>query len=189
MKVRVILIENLLILQELVLNQLEAIPGQIRVLETDIQTESGPVILGLDREGRLAVLTMSLVQEEDLLSRLVGIYGWVLQNLSVLSRFYAKRGLDSTRVPRIIAIAPEFPQAVMDGIAHLAFTVELYRYRGLEVNGERALLLEPLAGQVPEPDTAKPMAQESSEDFLQAAHLTEAEVQFFQESHPSGSAA
>lgn len=189
MRLRVIPIEDLSILSDLVLKQSEAIVGHVRMLETGINTESGPVTLALDREGRLVILVMSVIQEESLLSRLAGVYGWVLQNLSLLTRFYAKRGLDSARVPRIIAIAPEFPQAVMDGIAHLVFTVELYRYRGLEVNGERGLLLEPLGGHVPELAEVKPIAQEAAEDLLKATELTEAEVQFFQESHPSGSAA
>ena len=189
MKLRVVPIEDLSILHDLVLKQSEAMVGHVRMLETGINTGSGPVTLALDREGRLVVLVMSLIQEESLLSRLVGVYGWVLQNLSLLTRFYAKRGLDDARAPRIIAIAPEFPQVLLDALSHLAFSVELYQYRGLEIDGERALLLEPLGGHVLKPVPAKPIVQESSDDFLKATHLTEAEVQFFQEGRPSGSAA
>src|SRR3989304_7409865 len=189
MKLRGVPIEDLSILHDLVLKQSEAMVGHVRMLETGINTGSGPVTLALDREGRLVVLVMSLIQEESLLSRLVRVYGWVLQNLSLLTRFYAKRGLDDARVPRIIAIAPEFPQVLLDALSHLAFSVELYQYRGLEIDGERALLLEPLGGHVLKPVPAKPIVQESSDDFLTATPLTEAEGQFFQEGRPSGSAA
>ena len=186
MKIRIVPVEDLSILQDLVMNHLDAIAGQVRVLETDIQTESGPVILGLDSERRLVVLVMALLKEEDLLSRLMGVYGWVIQNLSLLCRFYAKRGLDGTRDPRIMVIAPWFPQTILNGLAHLSFNVELYLYRGLEVNGERALLLEAIAGPVPAPEVEVPTEQTTPQDFLKATELTEEEMRFFQESRPSG---
>jgi hypothetical protein len=189
MKIRIVPVEDLSILQELVISHLDAVPGQVRVLETDIHTEAGPVILGLDHERRLVVLVLSLIKEDDLLSRVLGIYGWVLQNLSLISRFYAKRGLDGTRDPRIMVIAPGYLQTVLNGLPHLSVSLELYLYRGLEVNGEKALLLEAFGGSIPEPEVEAPAEPKTTRDFLKATELTEEEIRFFQESRPSGSAA
>jgi hypothetical protein len=181
-KFRAIPIEDSFVLQELVIQQIDSIEGQVEVLEIGINTEWGPVILGVDQEGRLVLLVINVIQEDALLSQLIGIYGWISRNMPLISRFYDKRGLDSTRNARVIAISPEFSQVIRDGLACLAFMVELYIYRGLEINGERGILLEPLGSSIPKlatPSTPVPVkVSDTSQELSKAFHLTDSEIRF-----------
>jgi hypothetical protein len=181
-KFRAIPIEDSSLLQELVIQQIDSIEGQVEVLEIGINTEWGPLILGVDREGRLVLLLVNVIQEDALLSRLIGIYNWISRNMPLIGRFYEKRGLDSTRNTRMIAISPGFSQAIRDGLTYLAFMVELYVYRGLEINGERGILLEPLGSSIPRLATSTQPApvkvSDPSQELSKAFHLTDAEIRF-----------
>lgn len=191
MKLRVIPIRDASLLQELVLQQLDAVSGQVQILEISLDTDWGPITLGLDRGGQLVGLIANVDEEKALLSQLIGVHRWILINMPLLSRFYAKMGLDNTRNPRIIAIAPEFSRDTKESLAYLAFPVELYVFKGLEIEGERRVLLEevlnPLGsniGWAPEPRPVE--ASDTEQIFLRASHLSEAEVRFLKGSHSSG---
>lgn len=179
MKLRIVPITDLSVLQELVLQQMSVIEGQVQVIDIGITTDWGPLMLALDQKGRLVVVLISAQQEENLLSRLIGIYGWSSQNLPLLSRCYDERGLDGAKLPRVVVIAPEFSRAVMDGLSCLVFTVEPFRYRVIEINSGRSLLLEPLECQVLMPNCEK--ESDNSQALLKASHLTGAELRFFGE--------
>ncbi len=179
MKLRIIPIKDLSVLQELVLQQTGAIEGEVQVIDSGINTDWGPLTLGLDAKGCLVVLLIGVEQKENLLSRLIGIYGWASQSLPLLSRCYAELGLDGAKLPRVVVIAPGFSRAVIDGFSYLVFTVEPFRYRVIEINRSRSLLLEPLQCQVLMPHGEK--ESDNAEALLNASQLTGAELRFFGE--------
>ena len=183
MKLRVVPINDASNLQELVLRQIDLIDGEIQILEIGVNTEWGPVILALDQEGRLVILVSTIIQEDFLLSRFIGLYGWVSKNMGLLSRFYSKRGLDSTRSPRVISVSPGYSNTIREGISFLTFTVELYTWRGLEVNGERTVLLERLGGPASSPKLAE--GYEPPSVLLKASQLSDAEIRYFKQSNSS----
>jgi len=176
MKLRMISIRDPALLQELVIQQIDLIEGQVQVMEVGIYTEWGQVIIGQDKKGRLVALLLDLIQDETLLLRLIEVYAWIRRIMPLLSRFYAKRGLDSTRAPRIIVVAPGYSVAVADGIEYLTFGVELYIYRGIEINGQRSTLLEPVVEPQVQKSKRQIKGQDPSEVLLMASRLTEAEV-------------
>lgn len=177
MKLEMVAIHDSAMLNELVVQQISFIDGQVQVVEICINTEWGSIILACDREARLVVLLLDVVQDEGLLSRLIGVSTWITRSMPLLCRLYDKRKLDSTRTPRIIAIAPGFSEAVVNGLSRLAFPVELYRYRGIEVNDERTVLIEPLRSQIQ--NSVLVGGSNHPEALSKASHLTEAEVRFF----------
>lgn len=180
MRLQVIPIEDSSILQQLVIQQIDLVEGQVQVIEGGIKIEWGLIILGCDRERRLVVLLLDVVRDENLLPRLVGVYTWIRRVMPFVGRFYTHRGLDGSKLPRIVTITPGYSETVQDGLACLAFSVEPYTYQGVEVNGERGILLQSLGPQAEKSDPA-PEPKPTSEALLKASDLTEAEVQFFEE--------
>jgi hypothetical protein len=182
-KLQVVPIDDPTVLQQLVVQQIDLIEGQVQVIEVSITTEWGLIALGCDRERRLVVLHSDVIRDENLLHCLIGVYTWIKRVLPFVSRFYAQRGLDGSKVPRIVAIAPGFSETVQESLAYLSFSVEPYTYQGVAISGERGIVLQSLRPQVQKP---KPVTEpERSEVFLNTSHLTEAEVRFFEES-PNG---
>ncbi|MFQ5542291.1 MAG: hypothetical protein ACE5E2_05630 [Candidatus Binatia bacterium] len=183
MKLQVFPIGDPTVLQQLVIQQIDLIEGQVQVIEVSIATEWGMIALGFDRERRLVVLHSDVIPDENLLPRLIGVYTWITRILPLVSRLYAQRGLDGSKVPRIVTIAPGFSETVQEGLAYLSFSVEPYTYQGVAISGERGIVLQSLRPQVQKTEAAA--EPERSEVFLNTPHLTEAEVRFFEES-PNG---
>lgn len=179
MKIRVIPIDDSTILQHLVIQQIGLIEGQVQVIEIGINTEWGPIILGCDQERSLVVLLLDVIRDENLLPRLIGVYAWITRVMPLVGRFYAQRRLDGTKAPRIVSIAPGFSQTVQDSLVYLAFMVEPYTYRGVDINGEFGILLQSLRPQVKRSGSAA--ESEHADTILNASHLTEAEIRFFEE--------
>ena len=179
MKIRVIPIDDSTILQHLVIQQIGLIEGQVQVIEIGINTEWGPIILGCDQDRRLVVLLLDVIRDENLLPRLIGVYRWITRVMPLVSRFYTQRRLDGTKVPRIVSLAPGFSQTVQDNLVYLAFKVEPYTYRGVDINGEFGILLQSLGPQAKRSGLAA--ESEHSDALLNASHLTEAEIRFFEE--------
>lgn len=73
MKLRMISIRDPALLQELVIQQIDLIEGQVQVMEVGIYTEWGQVIIGQDKKGRLVALLLDLIQDETLLLRLIEV--------------------------------------------------------------------------------------------------------------------
>ena len=178
MKLRTAEIRELSVLQALIRNQAECIQGEVRILEKEIPTDYGPVMLGMDGEGRPVIIVASLGQEDGVLSRLIGIYRWTHQSMPLLIRFCAKGWLDGSKVPRVIAIISGYSRSVQEGIGLLAFSVEAYIWRGLEINGELNVLLEPIEDLgVKRPE---PWSSEEPLGLLETSRLSEAELKFFE---------
>ncbi|MEE8074976.1 MAG: hypothetical protein V3T60_05060 [Candidatus Binatia bacterium] len=179
MKLQVIPIDDSTVLQQLVIQQIDLIEGHVRVVEGSITTEWGLITLGCDREHRLVVLLLDVIRDENLLPRLIGVYSWITRVMPLVGRFFAQEELDSTKVPRIVSIAPGYSKIVQDSLAYLAFMVEPYTYQGVGIKGERGIVLQSPGSQVQRSGPAADLKR--SEVFLNTLHLTEAEVQFFEE--------
>ncbi len=141
-KVRWVTLHHSAMLQELVVQRIDLIEGQVQILGIGFNTDWGRAILGRDLKGQPVVLLLNVIQDESLLISVIGLYAWIKEILPLLSGTYSKQGLDATRVPRIVVIAPGFSKAVMEGIDYLAFKVELYSYRAAEIDGELSIVIE-----------------------------------------------
>jgi hypothetical protein len=180
-KFRLVPIDELGILRDLVARQINGLRGGIRVLEKETPAESDPVIVGIDAEGRPAFVWTFLNRDEGLLSRLIALYGWILRSMPLLSKFYEREGWSRAKLPRIIAVGPAYSQNALDGAAHLSFSVEFYLWRGLEIDGEINVLLEPVDGN-PEKET-EPVQARPGNGLSGISRLTDEEIRFFEQNN------
>jgi hypothetical protein len=179
MRFRLVPIDERGILQDLVARQINGIQGGIRVFEKEAPADSGPVIVGIDSDGRPVFVWPILNRGEEILSRLILLYGWVLRSMPLLAKFYEREGWSRASAPRIIAVAPEFSRNSLDGASHLSFSVEFYLWRGLEINGEVNVLLEPVGGH-PSPEPV-PVIARPNNGLAGISRLTDEEIRFFEQ--------
>lgn len=181
MKFRLVNINEYAVLRDLVRAQAEVIAGQVRILEKEIPTEWGPVMLGMDAEGRPVILLLFMGKEEEVLPRLIGVYRWTVRSMPLLIRFCAKGWLDTSKIPRFVVIVPGPARPVQESLGLLVFTTEAYSWRGVEIDGELSVLLEPTTD--PSARLFATLTGDPASTMLQVARLTEAEAQFFERGH------
>lgn len=174
------------VLQKLILAQLSDFAGKTELLDQGLSSESGPLCLGMDEERRFVLLISTVREDDALFVKAVGQLGWIVRHQTLLARLYAKRGVDASKSPRILLIAPSFSTALSEAAAFVGLDIELHQYRALELNRETALLFDPVwiperkRSQPPAPVVAPPV------DSASPAGLTDAERQFFEASPPKG---
>jgi len=180
MKLQRIILQDNTALQKLVLAQLQDLSGKIELLEEDLGSSSGPLCLGLDEERRFVVLISEIVEDDSLLLKALGQLNWVIRHYSLLVRLFHKPEGESLPSPRAILIAPSFSATLRETIPFIAFDIELYEYRAVEMNHERALLLDPVLSSGRK--MTSPTASGSLDPKVSSSkvHLTDTERKFFE---------
>ncbi|MBI2810908.1 MAG: hypothetical protein HYX67_08785 [Candidatus Melainabacteria bacterium] len=180
MQLQRIVLQDNTALQKLVLTQLQDLAGKIELLEQDLGSQSGPLCLGVDEERRFVLLISSIVEEDAILLKALGQLNWIVRHHSLRVRLFNKQGVEFSPSPRATLIAPSFSTTLQETIAFIAFDIDLYEYRAVELNHERGLLLDPvlISGRKMTSPTASasPVFQDSSSKV----QLTDTERKFFE---------
>ncbi len=144
MKIQPFTIETQDQLVDLLLAYLDAVPGNLKLLEKELQTDYGSVALALDQDGRLVVLLPSLAQDDSALVRILATRGWLKRHRHLFERLFQKKGSELSDEIRLLLLAPGFSREMEDAVKGTQLNVELYRFRALVVNRQAALFLDPL---------------------------------------------
>lgn len=172
------------VLQKLVLAQLSDFTGRVELLDQGLSSESGPLCLGIDEERRFVLLISTVADDDAIFVKALGRLSWVVRHQSLLARLYAKREVESSKIPRVILIAPSFSTALREAAVFVGLDMELYQYRALELNNEKALLLDPIlvsGRKIIQPTVPIPAVPPDPSSHGQ---LTDAERDFFEEPPP-----
>lgn len=104
----------------------------------------GPMdLLAVDANGRLVVIDVATQQGDQLLVEGLAHIGWLSRNQHQLADLATEREIDLTVYPRLILVAPDFSAALQEAVDGLrTISVDLFRFRWLEAEGEKGLLLE-----------------------------------------------
>ncbi len=172
-------------LQELVVAYSESLPGKVRILDIGLATEAGALNLGVDQEGRLAVVVISTFMDDAVLLRAMSQSAWVSNHAALLNRIYGKRGVDTARTPRAIIIGPRFSPALQETCARLGMGLELYEFRSLVVNGEQVLIFDSILQSFAEtPSVGSESVAPAEPQKVESVNLTEDELSFLQNTRP-----
>ena len=102
-------------------------------------------LLAADRSNRLVIVDVDPVEGDNLLLRGIIHYGWVLQNLPPLRRVCEEAGVDFSRPPRAILVAPRFPPLFEESIRHIKGPdVLCVRYHSLDIGIGTGIFFERL---------------------------------------------
>ncbi|HTN42954.1 MAG TPA: hypothetical protein VMN77_04065 [Nitrospiria bacterium] len=180
MKLQRIVLQDNAALEKLLLAQLQDLGGKIDLLERELGSDAGPLCLGVDEERRFVLLIFSIAEDDALLIKTLGQLKWVIRHHPLLARLFNKPGVEFSPSPRAILVAPSFTTTLQESIAFIAFDIELYEYRAVELNHERALLLDPVSFTGRKSNSPAASVSSASQDPSSKAQLTDTERKFFE---------
>lgn len=94
----------------------------------------GPVdILLVDSGNALVVTELKVVMDDDMLTQALDYFDHVYSHLEALALAYEVKGfkIDPSQEPRILLIAPDFSESLVNRCRWLSVNISLYRYRFL----------------------------------------------------------
>ncbi|MBI4168771.1 MAG: hypothetical protein HY510_02395 [Acidobacteria bacterium] len=117
------------------------------MLEADLDTGTAGSIdlVGLDRDGALALVAVAADDAGEALARLLDQYVWASSQRALLARLYGAGGLDSDGPLRCLILAPSFSHAFLQRLSLLAIEVTPYLARRVQFRGEVHIWIEPAA--------------------------------------------
>jgi hypothetical protein len=101
-------------------------------------------LVGVDSEKRLVLIQVEALAADRILSALLSRLDWAWEHLETIVRMYPDHGIDCSRLPRVLVIAPEFSPALKRSMSYLTYrvSISLYVYRYLQTDAGKGLLLE-----------------------------------------------
>jgi hypothetical protein len=101
-------------------------------------------LVGVDSEKRLVLIQVEALAADRILSGLLSRLDWAWEHLETIARMYPDHGIDCSRLPRVLVIAPEFSPALKRSMSYLTYrvSISLYVYRNLQTDAGKGLLLE-----------------------------------------------
>jgi len=101
-------------------------------------------LVGVDSEKRLVLIQVEALAADRILSGLLSRLDWAWEHLETIARMYPDHGIDCSRLPRVVVIAPEFSPALKRSMSYLTYrvSISLYVYRYLQTDAGKGLLLE-----------------------------------------------
>ena len=154
------------------------IEAGLRFVASQRKTGRGPLDLLLLDSGNLLVIVELKVQiSDDMLFQGLDYYDYVYSNLERLARAYEVKGLriDSSKEPRLMLIAPDFSESLLNRCKWLDLAIDLYRYNALTVKKEGKVigeLIDFIRVQVPsKPEREEVITEASHLNYITASEL------------------
>ena len=102
-------------------------------------------LVAVDREGRFTIVDFETEPDDRLLLRGMGHFDWVVQNMLIIRRMYAGRGIEFAAQPRVLLLAPDFSLRFRGIACQLERPrLECVRYHVMDVLGNLGLFVERL---------------------------------------------
>lgn len=101
-------------------------------------------LVGIDRDGRLVLITVEVHPADRILSQLLGRLDWAWEHLAAFARMYPGYAVDCNQLPRIIVLAPSYSPNFTKSISYLNYRVciRLFTYQYLKTDTGRGLLID-----------------------------------------------
>jgi hypothetical protein len=134
-----------------ILRELDAaLEEGLRVLDTALPCQPcGEIdLLAVDRTNQLTIIDFETAPSDALLVRGIGHFHWIVDNLPLVQRMYAERGINFSFQPRLFLLAPNFSPLLRSVARQIARPrINWVRYRVLEVSGGQGVFFEPGVGE------------------------------------------
>lgn len=148
-------------LEGLLVKNPEAIEEGMRILGRQIRTDTGPLdILAVDEEGNLTVIELKNEEDEGQLDQGLRYYDWANANIDAIARFFSDK-VDPRNRPRLILIAPSFPDTIKKIAKYVEVNLELKEYHVFQlVEGDKFVFCKSIeVGYPREPPSITPIPE------------------------------
>jgi hypothetical protein len=139
-------------LEDLLVEDPEAIERGMKVLARQVQTDSGPLdILAVDEDGVLTLIELKNEVDDGQLDQGLRYYDWARANIQWISRSFKE--VDSEELPRLILIAPAFSENLRRIAKYVNVNLSLMEYHVIRLpDGRKGVLCHRIeVGRPPEP--------------------------------------
>jgi hypothetical protein len=139
-------------LEDLLVENPDAIEKGMKILGRQIQTDSGPLdILAVDEDGVLTLIELKNEVDDGQLDQGLRYYDWARTNIQWISRYFKE--VDAEQEPRLILIAPAFSENLRRIVKYVNVNLDLIEYHAIRLpDGKKGILCRPIEiGGPPEP--------------------------------------
>lgn len=136
-------------LGELIECHLESVESGLRLLQRDLEFDSGWSVEALAHDAARRPVFLFTVDEGtavELPTRLLAVRAWIATAGPLLARFLPADGVDYDLEPRLVVLGFEIPQSLTRALSDLRGPVEVYQVRSVRIAGETRVGAIPLLG-------------------------------------------
>lgn len=160
----------------------------MKFIDSQRKVGRGPLdLLMLDSGNALVIVELKVNKDDDMLFQALDYYDYIYANKERLAYAYKSKGLniDPSEEPRIILIAPEFSQLLINRCKWLKVKIDLYRYRYLDIKkGEESVgnivdFIPVEVSSIPEPEEV--WSKEDILNYITLQELKEAAKSYMKE--------
>jgi hypothetical protein len=117
----------------------------LRVIDASVPCHPfGPIdLVALDNSGRLSILIVKTIQDNESLLRGIAHFDWLARNMPIVKRMYRGRRINFSAPPRLFLVAPGF-SPLLQCVAQRSATPEVccFQYRAIEMPDGIGILFE-----------------------------------------------
>lgn len=105
-------------------------------------------VLAVDQANQLTIIDFEPTPQDGILVRGIGHFHWIVDNLPLVRRMYADRGINFSVQPRIFLLAPHFSPLLRSCARQIARPrINWVRYHVVNISGGPGVLFEPGVGE------------------------------------------
>ena len=113
-------------LEEMVVEAPELLEEGLQTVARQVPTARGPLdVLLVDSGNALVVAELKVVDEDGMLVQGIDYYDYVARNLESFARVYGSHQIDVSQEPRLLLVAPNFSQRLLDRIKWIDIDISL----------------------------------------------------------------
>jgi hypothetical protein len=165
-------------LDKLVLDEIDTFGEELNVIGNNISIDSATMLdaLCVDGDGRLAVLKLSMTEEDKILFEGLRCLEYVSRFKSMLKATYEKSKINEKEDPRLIIIAPSYSKELLDLFKHVSdVPIDLFKWEYLKLGDNESFLIEPVYAPnfKPKPDKKKRTKKTEEKETKKVAEPSE----------------
>jgi hypothetical protein len=122
-----------------------ALESGLRVIDFEIPcAPCGEIdLLAVDRTNQLAIIDFELNAGDEILTRGLGHFDWMVANLPNVRRMFRGQAINFSLEPRLFLLAPQFSSRLRCAARQIQRPrIDWVRYTGVDVSGQPGILLE-----------------------------------------------
>jgi Endonuclease NucS len=117
-------------LEDLVRRAPELIEPGLRFVDHQVRTDRGPLdVLLVDDAGALVVAELKVEADDGVFQQAVDYYDYVRRNLDSLARAYSSSSVNPLLEPRLLILAPEFSETLVNRLRWLRIPVLAFSFQ------------------------------------------------------------
>lgn len=134
-------------LQKILVNDVSVVEGGLTVICSDmpIDPQTSVDVLCHDEDGQLAIMKLSVKQNDDMFFEALKILAYVNNVKPILKFSYKDFKISDSKTPRLIFLAPSFSAQLVDVVGQMqGIQMDLYAWEYFEFDDKKAFHLEPV---------------------------------------------